>query len=67
VMKQKAEQEKRMHEAIHTEIQEKRLKGNFWCINIYHEMKYVGFGKLGREEGKHWRYSYTASVRLEFG
>jgi hypothetical protein len=29
VMKQKAEQEKRMHEAIHTEIQEKRLKGDF--------------------------------------
>jgi uncharacterized membrane protein len=26
-MKQKAEQEKRMHEAMHTEIQEKRLKG----------------------------------------
>lgn len=29
VMKQKAEQEKRMHEAIHTELQEERLKGNF--------------------------------------
>jgi len=26
-MKQKAEQEKRMHEAVHTEIQEKCLKG----------------------------------------
>lgn len=26
-MKQKAEQEKRIHDAIHTEIQEKRLKG----------------------------------------
>lgn len=26
-MKQKAEQEKRMHDAIHTEIQEERLKG----------------------------------------
>jgi hypothetical protein len=26
-MKQKAEQEKRMHEAVHTEIQEERLKG----------------------------------------
>jgi hypothetical protein len=32
VMKQKAEQEKRVHEAIHTELQEERLKGNFWCI-----------------------------------
>ena len=29
VMKQKAEQEKRMHEVVHTELQEKRLKGNF--------------------------------------
>jgi hypothetical protein len=26
-MKQRAEQEKRMHEAVHSEIQEKRLKG----------------------------------------
>lgn len=26
-MKQKAEQEKRMREAVHTEIQEERLKG----------------------------------------
>jgi hypothetical protein len=29
VMKQKAEQEKRMDEAIHTQLQEERLKSNF--------------------------------------
>lgn len=29
VMQQKAEQEKRMNEAVHTELQEERLEGNF--------------------------------------
>lgn len=32
VMQQKAEQEKRMNEAVRTELQKERLKGNFWFI-----------------------------------
>jgi hypothetical protein len=37
-VKEKAEQENRMHEITHAEIQEKRLRGIFCCLNIDHEM-----------------------------
>lgn len=49
-MKQKAEQEKRMHEAVHTEIQEERLKGQLLWNSLKSEMRYTGFGKFNKEE-----------------